>query len=538
MSGKQGNGETFEEEIYEMIMNDEKCDEFGLNEFLNPRVQATVEKAGQEYKKKNNLKKAYEGQVLLRKMRADIKREYLMRKKQLKTLQKNAAVTFREAEMTLQEHYSKEFASTQCGRVIDINAPLVSEVILPHGKIDLKQFNSEQEFESYRRFHNECYQIEREDAIKFIRQSDAYHEQRQREEEEWEQGECGDSDSYDSSYCAEFGYYPREYNYEREIREAEEAREAAAAEQQRREENMRDVDGEEEPREIPWDQWVAGGHVSEKCLGCEDFECSDCYRYGNESDGDSYDSSYCADFGYPREYNYERQMREDEEARVAQAARLRAEHQAEAAAEEAAEEARRRSWYELSSEEEQRLWFENTRNSEGELWDEEAIAHEAEYRREMAQMKLGKDMTYMCDDDDDHPKVVAFTASAASTSTSGDICARKKAASKSSAAAATKARIAKQQLKMGKKFVPLQITINDNRSRHEQDEEATATLSRSKLEINLPKKNLQGASREAMKRYNKKWNRVNAAAKQTNARGCGIANLPDPNNPRYGNESE
>ena len=38
-----------------------------------------------------------------------------------------------------------------------------------------------------------------------------------------------DASSYDSSYCAEFGYYPREYNYEREIREAEEAAAEAAA---------------------------------------------------------------------------------------------------------------------------------------------------------------------------------------------------------------------------------------------------------------------------------------------------------------------
>ena len=100
---------------------------------------------------------------------------------------------------------------------------------------------------------------------------------------------------------------------------------------------MRDVDGElggeEEPREIPWDEWVAGGHVSEKCLGCEDFECSDCYSYGNKSDGDSYDSSYCAEFGYPREYNYERECREREEAaRAARAARA-------ALAQEEAEEA-------------------------------------------------------------------------------------------------------------------------------------------------------------------------------------------------------
>jgi len=579
MSGNQGNGDTFEEKIYKMIVDDEKCDEFGFPEFLNPCVQAPIERAAQEYKKKYNLKKAYDGQEMLRKMRADIKREYLTRKKQLKTLQRDAAVTFREAETTLQEHYSKIFAKTQGRRAIDITLPLVSEVLLPHGKIDLKQFNCEQEFESYRRFHVECYQIEREGAIEFMRKSDGYHHQKQGEQEEsdrqqqqsscanhykdprddcgdgcgdlhcqvcsfvreqyeeWrqQQRECGDgdddSDSYDSSYCAEFGYYPREYNYEREIREAEEAREAAAAEQQRREENMRDVDGElggeEEPREIPWDEWVAGGHVSEKCLGCEDLECSDCYSYGNKSDGDSYDSSYCADFGYPRVYNYERECREREEAaRAARAARAALAQEEAEEAEAEAEAARKKRWEEMSPEEEERLWSENTRNSNGELWDEEAIADEAEHRREVALMKLNDDMTYECDDDHDHPEVVAVTASTASTSR--DICARKKAASKSHAAAAAKARIAKQQLKKGKKFVPLQITINDNRERHSknQEQQATAIISASKLEINLPKKNLQGASREAKKCHNKKWKSANALAKQSGARETRLTYLP------------
>jgi hypothetical protein len=594
-----GNGAT-EQQIDEMIIDDTKYSDYGLRQFRNPCIQACFERAQEEYKKKFILKNSYDKQEFLRRMRTDIKREYLTRKRQLKKLQTDAAVAFREAERSLQEHYSTVFAESQGRRTIDINMPLVHDISLPDGRVlDLKNFNIERAFNDLVELHHEYYQNERESAIEFIRRSDAYHERKQRDEEEWDrqqqqqqqqqsscenhykdprddcgkdcgdlhcqvcsfvreqheewkqqQRECGnesDSDSYDSSYCAEFGYYPREYNYEREIREAEEAREAAA-EQQRREENARDVDGEladkKDPREIPWAEWVAGGHVSEKCLGCDDLECSDCYSYGNGSVS-SYDSSYCADFGYPRVYNYERECREREEAeesaRAAHAARQRAEEEAE----QAAEKERRRRWEEMSLEEEQRIWFENTRNSEDELWDEEAIAVEAEYRREIAEMKHGKDTTYACDDDDDdddHPKFVAIKASVASTSTrtgtSKDICARKKAASKSSAAAAMKARIAKQQQKKLKKFIPIQITLNDNRSRHEDDEEATATLSRSKLEINLPKKNLQGASREAMKRYNKKWNRVNAQAKQTSARGCGIANLPDPNNPRYGNESE
>ena len=496
MSGNQdGKDDTFEEQIYKMIMNEEKWDEFGLVEFQNPCVQASVEKAAQEYKKKYNLKKAYDGQEMLRKMRADIKREYLTRKRQLKTLQREAAVTFREAETTLQSHYSKIFANTQGRRVIDITLPLVSEVILPHGKIDLKQFNCEQEFESYRKYHDECYQFEREGAIEFMRKKER-EELLVKEQQQSEQ---------------------RQLEREAETNTAWSEWERRQLEQRRPYEPR----SEEEPREIPWDEWVASGQVSATCLGCNDLECSDCYSYGN-SDSDSYDSSYCGEFNYyPREYECERVCREREEAQAA----------AEAA--EAAEEAARRTrWEEMSPEEEERLWSENTRNSDGELWDEQAIADEAEHRREVALMKLNDDMTYACDDypDVQQLEVVQVTEpkERMTASGSGMISARKKAASKSSAAAATKARIAKQQQKKGKKFVPLQITINDNRERHakNQEEQATAILSASKLEINLPKKNLQGASREAKKCHNKKWKSFNALAKQSGAREARLAYLP------------
>lgn len=186
----------------------------------------------------------------------------------------------------------------------------------------------------------------------------------------------------------------------------------------------------------------------------------------------------------------------------------------------------------MSPEEEERLWYENTRNSDGELWDEEAIADEAEHRREVARMKLNDDMTYACDDYPDVQQlgVVQVTEPKERMTASGPgmISARKKAASKSSAAAAAKARVAKQQLKKSKKFVPLQITINDNRERHakNQEQQTTAILSASKLEINLPKKNLQGVSREAKKHHNKKWKSANALAKQSGAREARLAYLP------------
>jgi hypothetical protein len=107
--------------------------------------------------------------------------------------------------------------------------------------------------------------------------------------------------------------------------------------------------------------------------------------------------------------------------------------------------------------------------------------------------------------------------------------AKKSSSHKKSTASATKARIAKQQQQQQhgkKKFVPIQVTINTNRSSHAHDQETTAILSASRIEINLPKKQLQNATRDAKKRYYKKWNSINAAQKQSNARGTRIENLP------------
>jgi hypothetical protein len=427
------------EELHDLVINEQERDEFGFQVFQSPYTQAFFEKAQRDYKLKYNLKQAYDKQEFLRKMRTDIKREYLTRKKQLKKLQQDAAVMFREDEMRLQEHYSSEFAKSQPRREIDIHASLVSHVTLPHGKsMNVKEFNIEQEFEGLRNLHREYYESDMEATIRQVREKQE-REQRQHQQQQQQQ----------------------------------------------------------DPHEIPWAEWVAAGQVSETCLGCNDLECSDCYDDDDgNGDSDSYDSDYCDVFGYyPREYEWERQAREDEEARVAQAARLRAEHEAEAEAE--AEE-------EMSIE-----------------------AEEAE-------------PTY----DDDIPSVEpkerhASNAAVAATSTNV-ICAKKKAVSKSNAAAAAKARIAKQQQKKqeGKKFVPIQITDNTNRTN-----EVTAVLTANKLEINLPKKNLQNASREAVKRHDQKWNRVNALAKQSGARGTKIATLPDPrpwynNSTCYGYESD
>ena len=434
------------EELHDLVINEQERDEFGFQVFQSPYTQAPFEKAQREYRLKYNLKQAYDKQEFLRKMCTDIKREYLTRKKQLKKLQQDAAVMFREDEMKLQEHYSREFVKSQPRREIDIHAPLVSHVTLPHGKcMNLKEFNIEQEFEGLRNLHREYYQSDMEATIRQVR------EKQEREQQQQQQ------DSH----------------------------------------------------EIPWAEWVAAGQVSETCLGCNDLECSDCYDdddHDGNGDGDSYDSDYCDVFGYyPREYEYERQAREDEEAR--------------AAAEAAEEAARRRREEEMSIEAE----------------EEEAEEEDAEEAEEEDAEEV--EPTY----DDDIPSVEPkerHASSSAFTATTNVISAQKKAAA-GAAAKAAKARIAKQQQKkQQKKFVPVQVTDNTNRTN-----ELTAILTANKLEINLPKKNLQNASREAVKRHNQKWNRVNALEKQSGARGTKIATLPDPrpwynNSTCYGYESD
>ena len=295
------------EQVYALILEQERS-EYGFARFQNPRAQADFAGKEEEYRLMYSLKDAYDGQEMLRKMRADIKREYLTRKNQVKKLQMRAAVTFRNAESKLQEHYTStppyDLSSYQ--RAVDIEAPLVDVVELPDdNSFNVKEFDFAKGFEKLREAHASICHEERECIMQAMR------DQREQEEQE----------------------------------------------RQRQQQHH-----QEDPHEIPWAEWVASGQASETCLGCNNLECSDCYDSDSDgdSDGDSYDSDYCGVFGYyPREYEYERQAREEEEARVAQAARLRAEHEAEAAAEEAE---RGKIWDDMTLEEEERIWLENTRD--------------------------------------------------------------------------------------------------------------------------------------------------------------------------------
>ena len=436
------------------ILTDQRS-EFGMYKFADPHRQATYEHHETRFRKMKGVKMAYDNQEFLRKMLTDMKREYLTRKKQMKRLQMDAAVEFRNAESSLQEHYATEAADHPYIHGVDITAPLVSRIQLPIGEIlDMKTFDANHEFAKVRQIHEDL-RCDQEQSKWWEAEAEALAK--------WEQR-----------------------NYE-----------------QRRPYAPRGEEQQQQPEEEQPGRYGDGGYC-----GCGDLECSDCYSYGGENDDQS---SYDSEYDYPREYNCEREWREAEEA--------------EAAAQAAAEQQR---------------WEENTRDSDGETWDEEARANEAEHRREVAQMRLNDDVTYACDD---HPDVLQLevvevtepkeriTASAAS---SGGISAQKKAAA-GAAKKAAKARQAKQELKKAK-FVPIKITMNTNRvpvskegSDAEQQQTTTTTLLyQGKAQVNLPKKNLQNASREDKQRHIAKWRRIETAEKHASARGTRIANIREP----------
>jgi hypothetical protein len=461
------------------IFSGERGD-YGIYKFADPHRQATYEHHEIRFRKMQNLKIAYDKQELLRKMRTDIRREYMTRKKQMKRLQMDAAVDFRNAESSLQEHFASEAAHHQPYiHGVDIHAPLVSQIKLPNDQVlDLKKFDEEGEFAKVRQVHADLLADQQESIRQFEQE-----EQRQNQYHAiWQQ------------------YVEREYKQRRPYKPRGEEQQPQQPQQQQQEQQE-----QQQPEEEQAGRYGDGGFC-----GCDDLECSDCYSYGGGENDDrsSYDSEYDGIFpDYPREYNCEREWREAEEA--AQAA-----------------------------EQEQQRWKENTRNSDGETWDEEATANEAEHRREVAQMRLNDDMTYACDD---HPDVLQLevvevtepkeriTASAAST---GSISAQKKAAA-GAAKKAAKARKAKQELKKAR-FVPIKITMNTNRvpvSKEGGDaegEQMTTLLYQGKAQVNLPKKNLQNASREDKRRHIAKWRRIEAAEKHASARGTRIANIREP----------
>jgi hypothetical protein len=459
--------------------------EYGNYKFADPHRQATYEHHEMNFRRMQMLKIAYDKQEFLRRMRTDLKREYLTRKKQVKRLQMDAAVNFRNAENELQEHYAGMNASEHQPYIhgVDINAPLVSQIQLPHDEIlDLKTFDEQREFEKLRQIHTDLF-IDQQESIRLWEQQ----EQRQRE---WEAtNDAAWVECQRQQYRQRLPYEPR---------------------------------GKEEEDN------------AQKHWECEDANCSTC---GHDDDQSSYDSEYCAEFGdYPREYNCERECREREEAAQAEAAQAEAVH-AEAGHAEAAAQQR---WEENTRDsDEDGLWDEEAIQNEAEHRREVALmklnddmTYACDDHPDVQQL----DVVSVTE-----PRERITTSSASS----GGISAQKKAAA-GAAKKAAKARQAKQDLKKKAKFVPFKITMNTNRVpvhkecrdveewsdaedvEEEQSTTTTTLLYQGRAQINLPKKNLQNVSREAKERHIAKWRRIEATEKHASARGTRIANISEP----------
>jgi hypothetical protein len=416
--------------------------EFGMPVFSDPHTQETYKRLEDEYKKKYDLKQAYDKQEFLRRMRVDTRREYLTRKKQLKTLQTHAAVDFRNAEMSLQEHYtsSNQGEAPYCIRGIDICAPLMSEIALGCGEVlDLKAFHAESEFAKVANFHKSLTE-QTESELRWGQDIVALGEWYDQspptsaDEEEEESGSavnkrgafggCYDDNQDDAETDTNALNSNNKWGLPMSAEEKEILEKGEAAQNQR----------------------------------SQDPSCY--YTFVNTHDA----------------IDHAAWVLDSIQERQATAGMTEEEREAHY------REIQRRAYSDDEEEEEQR-WIENTRD----LWDNEANNNEAEYPNVQQQLEVVK-VT--------EPKE-RITASAAG----GMISAQKKAV----AGAAEKARKAKQQLRKKAKFVPLKVTENSNRTN-----EVTAILSANKLEINLPNKHLQNATREAMKQHN----RINAAQKR------------------------
>lgn len=462
--------------------------EYGFYKFADPHRQATYEHHEIRFTKMQILKNAYDKQELLRRMRADIRREYLTRKKQMKRLQMDAAVDFRNAELSLQEHYASEAAADHHPYIhgVDIHAPLVSKIQLPNAQIlDLKKFDADSEFAKVRQIHADLL-ADQQESIRLFEQE----EQRQSQ-----------------YYTIQQRWMEREYGQPRQPQQPEQQQEEEQA-----------------------GRYGDGGYC-----GCGDFECSDCFSYGGDEndDGDSYDSENCGTFGhYPHENNWERKCREEEEAAAAQAA--------------AAEAAEQQRWEENTRDSDGETWDEEARANEAEHRREVALmklnydmTYTCDDHPDVQQLEVVA-IT--------EPKQ-RITASAAS---SGGISAQKKAAAGAAKKAAKarqakqelkkKAKFVPFKITANTNRVPVPVCneccdVEDwsgSEDDMEQQEQTTTTattttlLYRGRAQVNLPKKNLQNVSRKGKQRHIAIWRRIEAAEKHASARGTRIANIPEP----------
>ena len=437
---------------YDEAIFDTKYSEHGFHHFQDPEYQRAFHLREEKYRLTFILKKAFEGQEFLRKMRADMKREYLTRKRQMKKLQTDQAIVFRDAEMKLQEFYSDATGvpveELWKSRDIDITSPLVTTFQLPFGNtIDLKELDTNEQFADLCDFHIKL----RSDKESELREA----ERQQHEEEE------------------------RERYFQEQAQQWRESRPWVAA-------------------LPPHERWLYSLRSDEQEIIDEariaKMEYEQARNEGNKSWMESCRAKMERAAWVCKMKTFELMTPEEREVDLKECERQIREY---------GRDTRYPTMYPEETEE------------------EKAEREENETLHQM--IRDEKDFKEMLDDDGlvvpqlndvEAQEPTAFV-------TCGSIAKSKPSTSSSSASAsakkAAKARIAKQQNNKPK-YVPFDIHSVQN-----------VKVGREEVVvINLPKKVLQGESREAIKRFNRKWNKNNALAKQSCARGSRIPNIYAP----------
>ena len=431
--------------------------EHGFHHFQDPEYQRAFHLREEKYTLTFVLKKAFEGQEFLRKMRADMKREYLTRKRQIKKLQTDQAVVFRDAEMKLQEFYSATTGvpveTLWKTRSVDITSPLVTTFQLPFGNtLDLKELDTNEQFANLCEFHIKL----RSDKERELREVELVQE----EDEERERYFQEQAQAHAQQWCESRPWIaalpPQErWSYFLTPNEQEIIDEAQIAkveyEQARDEDNKFWMESCRQKMERA--AWVCKMKIFEMMTPEErEVDLKECERQVRE---------YGRDTRYPTVYPEETEETEEERAEREEKETL---HQ----------------------------MFRDEKDFKEMLEDDGLVVPQ------------------LNDVEAQDPKAFVTCGSAKSKPSSPSSAA---AAAAASAKKTTKARIAKQQKKP--KYVPFDIHSVENAKVSKEDV----------VVINMPKKILQGESREAIKRFNRKWNKNNAVAKQSCARGTRIPAL-------------
>ena len=442
------------EEYNRSIYSTERT-EHGFLHFQDIEYQIAFEHRETKYRLAYLLKEAFDKQEFLRKMRADMKREYLTRKKQVKKLEQDQAVVFRNAEMKLQEYYTsttsihhdsvRKFAATSPTHIATIHLPFGNT--LHTNEIPLSEVDMRDQFRQLREFHVKL----RYDKEGELREAERQHDEEEERERRFEELARGERSQRLSSWIAALPPHKRWTYYltndEEEIIDAAE---------------------------------IAETEYEEAC------------DEGNKEWMESCRAKMERGAGIRKMKIWEVMTPEEREVDLKECERLIQEYGADTR-------------------------YTTMHAEETETEEQKAEREQHEMRRQM--LRDEKEFKQMLEDDglvvpqlndakikDSKAFVTCGSSAKSRPSTSAAASAKK----------ATKARIAKQQ--KHKKYVPLAIHEVGNTKVSKDDV----------VVIDMPKKTLQGESREDVKRYNRKWNKKNAMAKQSSARGTGIPNLYVP----------